>query len=222
MRVISDYKCQISAIEGMREVMGDAFQDPREYKGIADQQTGKFISTKKLSQKAVPKGPYTIPYLLYAYDVSRTTFQRKRHEDSVGGVQLKTDKRTLRKNQTVIENRGLAASKYNARFFFATEGATRSWAVPDGTGDAYRERYSYWGKQYDKRSADGEEFPRYEQMAREHDEQHPFIKPELISALEANVCRSYRALSVVCPRYAPTPPLHPTTSNGPCQYTPTV
>ena len=56
----------------------------------------------------------------------------------------------------------MAASKYNARFFFATGGATRSWAVPGGTGDAYRERYSYWGKQYDKRSADGEEFPRPE------------------------------------------------------------
>ena len=160
-RVISDYKCQISAIEGMREVMGDAFEDPREYKGVADKQTGKFISAKTLSQNAAPKGPYTIPYLLYAYDVSRTTFQRKRKEDMRGNVQLKTDKRTLRKNQTVIENRDLAASKYNARFFFASEGATRSWAVPDGTGDSYTKRYTYWGKQYDERSAGGEEFPRY-------------------------------------------------------------
>ena len=120
--MISDYKCQISAIEGMREVMGDAFEDPREYKGITDTNTGKFISTKRLSQSQVPKGPYTIPYLLYAYGVSRTTFQRKRQEDMQGKVHLKTDKRTLRKNQFVIENRALAASKYNARFFFATEG----------------------------------------------------------------------------------------------------
>ena len=34
--VISDYKCQLNAIEDMREVMGDSFVDPREYKGIAD------------------------------------------------------------------------------------------------------------------------------------------------------------------------------------------
>ena len=75
---MSDYECQLSAIEGMKEVMGDAFVDPREHKGTAVKRTGKFISTKKLSQSKVPKGPYTLPYLLHAYDVPRTTFQRKR------------------------------------------------------------------------------------------------------------------------------------------------
>ena len=64
-------------------------------------------------------------------------------------------------------------------------------------GESYVERYRYWGKQFDKRVADGEDVSRYEQMAPEHDEQHPYIKEELINALDANVCRSYRALSNV-------------------------
>ena len=45
---------------------------------------------------------------------------------------------------------------------------------------------------------------RYEQMAREHDAQFPFIKEELINALDANVCRSYRALSIVRPPFGST------------------
>lgn len=161
-RIISDYNCQLSAIEGMKEVMGDGFEDPRDYNGIADKQTGKFVSTKTVSQKLVPKGPYTIPYLLHAYGVSRTTFQRKRKQDRQGGLKLKIDRRTLRKGQFVIENRELAASKYNARFFFASEASARTLAVPAGTGASYVCRYSYWGKQFDKRIEDGENFSRYE------------------------------------------------------------
>jgi hypothetical protein len=45
-RVISDYKCQLSAIEGMRLALGAKFTDPRECKGIAGSQ-GKFISEKR-------------------------------------------------------------------------------------------------------------------------------------------------------------------------------
>ena len=161
-RIISDYNCQLSAIEGMKEVMGDGFEDPRDYNGIADKQTGKFVSTKTVSQKLVPKGPYTIPYLLHAYGVSRTTFQRKRKQDRQGGLKLKIDRRTLRKGQFAIENRDLAASKYNARFFFATEASVRALAVPAGIGESYVERYAYWGKQFDKRIAGGENFSRYE------------------------------------------------------------
>lgn len=154
-RVMSDYKCQLSAIEGMKEVMGGAFAGPREHKGTADKRTGKFISTKKLSQLKVPKGPYTLPYLLYAYDVPRTTFQRKRKEGRQGGLHVKTDRRTLRKNQFVIENRDLAASKYNARFFYATESATKHYPVPAGVGDSYLQRYTYWGQVFDHSASSG-------------------------------------------------------------------
>ncbi len=82
-RVISDYKCQLSAIEGMRLALGKKFIDPRDYKGIAGTK-GKFVSAKKDSQLAVPKNMWTIPFLLHAYDVKRSNFQNKRRADKKG------------------------------------------------------------------------------------------------------------------------------------------
>ncbi len=41
-RIISDYKCQMSAIEGMKLALGAKFEDPREYKGVPGEQ-GKFV-----------------------------------------------------------------------------------------------------------------------------------------------------------------------------------
>ena len=79
-RVISDYKCQLAAIEGMRLALGTKFTDPRDYKGIAGTD-GKFISEKKESQRDIPKNMWTIPYLLHAYDVKRSNFQNKRRDD---------------------------------------------------------------------------------------------------------------------------------------------
>jgi hypothetical protein len=43
---MSDYKCQLSAIEGMKMVIGDKFVDPREHTGSNGEQ-GKFVSKKK-------------------------------------------------------------------------------------------------------------------------------------------------------------------------------
>jgi hypothetical protein len=82
-RVISDYKCQLAAIEGMRLALGTKFTDPRDYKGIAGTD-GKFITGKKESQCDIPKNMWTIPYLLHAYDVKRSNFQNKRRDDKKG------------------------------------------------------------------------------------------------------------------------------------------
>jgi hypothetical protein len=42
-RIIFDYKCQLSALEGMKLGMGAKFEDPHEYKGVPGDQ-GKFVS----------------------------------------------------------------------------------------------------------------------------------------------------------------------------------
>ena len=63
-RVISDYKCQLSAIEGMRHSLGKEFKDPRDYRG-SQGDGGKFVSLKKDSQKDVPKNIWTIASLIY-------------------------------------------------------------------------------------------------------------------------------------------------------------
>ena len=49
-RVVSDYRCQLSCLEGMKEVLGDKFVDPREYKGTRDK---KILETKRRSSKRV-------------------------------------------------------------------------------------------------------------------------------------------------------------------------
>jgi hypothetical protein len=79
-RIMSDHKCQLAAIEGMKMAMGDAFVDPREYKGNNGEK-GKFVTKKKETQLDVPKNFWTIPYILYAYDVKRSNFHNKRKAD---------------------------------------------------------------------------------------------------------------------------------------------
>jgi hypothetical protein len=48
-RVLSDYKCELAGIEGMRLALGLKFKDPRETKGH-NGEFGKFVSQKKESQ----------------------------------------------------------------------------------------------------------------------------------------------------------------------------
>ncbi len=86
-RAMSNYKCQLSAIEGMRLALGTSFNDPREHKGNQGD-GGKFVSLKKDTQADVPKNMWTIPFLLYAYDVKRSKFQNKRENDKLGVSKL--------------------------------------------------------------------------------------------------------------------------------------
>jgi hypothetical protein len=44
--MISDYKCPLSAVEGMRLALGVNFEDSCEYKGVSGIE-GKFLSQKK-------------------------------------------------------------------------------------------------------------------------------------------------------------------------------
>jgi hypothetical protein len=62
-RIISDHKCQLAAIEGMKMAMGDKFMDPQEYKGISGEK-GKFVTKKTESQQNVPKNFWTIPFFI--------------------------------------------------------------------------------------------------------------------------------------------------------------
>jgi hypothetical protein len=96
-RVMSDYKCQLAGIEGMRLALGSTFKDPRETKGhTSNGQFGKFVTLKKDSQLDIPKNMWTIPYLLHAYGVKRSNFQNKRKADKKG-KQTKKEQRISRR-----------------------------------------------------------------------------------------------------------------------------
>ncbi len=101
---MSDYKCQLSAIEGMRLALGKSFVDPREHKG-KNGELGKFVTVKSASQINVPKNMWTIPYLLQAYDVKRSNFQNKRKDDIKGAAMLThKEKKQYNKGDCVITN----------------------------------------------------------------------------------------------------------------------
>jgi hypothetical protein len=90
-RVVSDYKCQLSCLEGMKEVLGDKFVDPRDYKGTRGKDTGgRFISTKSKRQKGVPLKVYTISYLMWAYNVNKFSFKRRLKSEKLG-IKMKPD-----------------------------------------------------------------------------------------------------------------------------------
>ena len=202
LRVVEDYRCQVSAIEGMKIAMGKNFVDPRETRGVQGTNSGgKFVSLKRSSQAGIPKNVWTIPYLLHAYDVSRTSFQRYR---KAGGRALNLDSRSKRDvdRGTVISNRELAKEIYCASFFYVRE-RIRSNSTPS-TIVKYTAKQEYWKKIWDenwqKHSA-GEpvqtviDFERFEFLAREHDARQPFIKEQLVEALESQVTMSFYGLA---------------------------
>ena len=204
-RVMSDYRCQLSAVDGMRDVMGDTFVDPRDHAGVVGADSGgKFVSMKKESQRNVPKNPYTLPYLLHAYDVSRTTFQRYRKMGETTHLTKPKRKTNANLGLNVIDDLNFAKQRFTARFFFV-QGACRTRETPEGVvGQA---KVAYWGEKFDKMKWDkeGEDIEKWERMVREHLAQQPFIKEALVEALESNCCRSYTNLHKVPP---PTPFLH--------------
>jgi hypothetical protein len=74
----------------MKIAQGTAFHDPREHIGIPDPplKGGLFVSARESSQPRMPQNEWTIPYLLYAYEVKLTTFQRRLHADNQGPTQV--------------------------------------------------------------------------------------------------------------------------------------
>ncbi len=58
-------------------------------------------------------------------------------------------------------------------------------------------RMTYWGTHYDELAAKKADLSVYDRLAREHLNRQPTIAEDLVEALKANVCRSYRALSKV-------------------------
>ena len=198
-RILSDYKFIKGAIEGMRIALGSSFVDPRDYKGIQGPSSGgMFISKKTNAQKDIPKNEFTQPYLLYAYDVSRTTFQNRVKNEKLGKCTSSESNTSIYKGTTAIENRALAKRKYTPRFFFARMHAMAAEpppSVPD-LWQKYYIRFEYYGAEYDKKAKKGEDLSYWERMAREHDARQPFIEQELVQVIVACPVMSYRDIAL--------------------------
>ena len=200
-RLISDYKSQLAHIEGMEAFatsMNLPFDDPRRSgNGGMRDEGGLWLSKKSKSQKNIPKNPLTIPYLLYAYGVSRSSFKRRVMADRKGVPMEAFDRRKVTKTfVSVIESRTAASNMYTPRYFYVKEAIMCD--DKSGYGLNHAGRIMRLGKKFDALVERNGDISRWERQAREHDARFPFIKQELIDALEAQVCRSYRQLSRVC------------------------
>jgi hypothetical protein len=200
-RVLSDYHCQLACLEGMKDVLGNKFVDPREYKGQRSKDSGgRYVSAKTSKLQGVPTNVYTIPYLMWAYDLSKCTFKRRLKEQKMG-VTVKQNIPTKHTGQFVIDCRELARERYNPKFFYCHEQAML-WREPTcdeqrvPEWSKYKYRVGYFGTKFDVCVENNEDLSFYERLAKEHDIRQPFIKDEIMDALmQVNNCLSYRALS---------------------------
>jgi hypothetical protein len=121
----SDYRCKQACLEGMKEVLGGEYVDPREYKGTRGKDSGgRYVSTKAGRQKGVPQNVYTMPYLMWAYDVNKCTFKRRLKNQKMGiAIVGDVAKPNNDKGVSVIDSRELALERYNPKFFYAHEKA---------------------------------------------------------------------------------------------------
>jgi hypothetical protein len=140
-RVLSDFHCQLAFLEGMKEVLAEGYNDPREYREVRGKDSGgKFVSLKKESQAHVPKNVHSLGYLLYAYGVSKTTFFRKRDAEKMGPSSEKESSNTPYQpvaGKTSIDNQAIARDFYTPRFFFAREKAMGATILLDKNGEQY-------------------------------------------------------------------------------------
>ncbi len=155
------------------------------------------VTTKRACRRA--EGNLTIPYLLHAYDIKRSSF-RRRMKDVKEGLMPEFVKPTCNCGTSVIHNSAMCKERYNARFFFVQEKPLLG-EVPDvryeGDWNTHMARQKYWGYEFDEHTRRGEmnEKDKYRRLTRQHVARQPSIEDDILEALRANVCTLYCALS---------------------------
>jgi hypothetical protein len=114
---MSDYQCQIVAMEVIKFIQGSDYKDPRlvsQHGVFHGKQDGRFQKKKA----GIPTGVYAVTYLLHAYDVSESSFKRKRIEIKEGKIcRPVAVKAPHHRGTSVIYNSILSSERYNARYF---------------------------------------------------------------------------------------------------------
>ncbi len=108
--------CQLACLEGMKEVFGTKFVDPRDYKGQRSNDSGgRYFSFKSVKQQSIPKNVLvytTIPYLMWTYDVSKCAFKIKRHlKEQKMAITIADSIPKKHTGQSVIDCRELACER---------------------------------------------------------------------------------------------------------------
>jgi hypothetical protein len=146
-----DYQCQLLAIERMQSTAGDDFKDPRlvSQHGVVNAKANRPFQSS--SKAGIPKGVYTIPYLLHAYDVPRSTFKRRKKEMKEGTVS-KPDSEKMTYNQS-WHFRHQQQPNVQEKLL---SGGSPAASCSKGNWQTHMARQKYWGSVYDELAPRGE------------------------------------------------------------------
>jgi len=111
-KVWADYNAQLIHVRAQQDILGDDYNPLRTIPGRDED--GKFTFNKNVD---VPKNYLSLEYLLYAFDVSQSTFKRLRKR---GGESLEKQV-PHNKGKCVLLDADLAACIYNARYFYVSQ-----------------------------------------------------------------------------------------------------
>jgi hypothetical protein len=186
-RLFADYQAQQIHIRAQKDILGEDYNPLQVMPGRDEE--GRFSCTKNVD---VPKNYLTQAYLLYAYDVTESTFRRlKRRNDAALEKQVPHNK-----NKSVLVDADYAATHYIARFFYVQH-KMKFWCRDNPGGSIHRKAIerkrcrAKWEMQKEKDPGFGEVF---EKKARDHAKRQKGSKEEIKDTMNRNGRRSYASL----------------------------
>jgi hypothetical protein len=186
-KVWADYNAQLIHVRAQQDILGVEYNPLRTIPGRDED--GKFTFCKNVD---VPKNYLSLEYLLYAYDVSQSTFKRLRQR---GGDALPKQV-PHNKGQCVLLDQKSASCIYSARFFYVTH-QMKLWKKDNRQASQTRtstQRKTFrkqWDLEKEKDAKFGEV---YEKKSRDHTARATGAKDELVDTLNRNAKRSYSSL----------------------------
>ena len=186
-KVWADYNAQLIHVRAQQDILGQDYNPLRTIPGRDED--GKFSFNKNVD---VPKNYLSLEFLLYAYDVSQSTFKRLRQR---GGEAL-SKQVPHNKGKSVLLDADLATCIYNARYFYVTH-QMKLWKKNNVQASRTRvitQRKTFrrlWDSEKEKDAKFGEA---YEKKSRDHAARAKGAKEELVDTLNRNARRSYYSL----------------------------
>jgi hypothetical protein len=174
-------------VRAQQDILGAEYNPLRTVPGRDDD--GKFTFCKNVD---APKNYLSLEYLLFAYDVSQSTFKRLRQR---GGDALPKQV-PHNKGQCVLLDQKLASCIYSAKYFYVTH-QIKLWKKDNVQASQSRTRTQRKTirKQWDSEKEKDDKFGEvYEKKSRDHAARAKGAKDELVDTLNRNAKRSYSSL----------------------------
>ncbi len=186
-KVWADYNAQLIHVRAQQDILGLDYNPLMVISGR--DKDGKFSFCKNVD---VPKNHLSLEFLLFAYDVTQSTFKRLRAR---GGEALQKQV-PHNKGQSVLLNPSFASCLYTARYFYV-EHQMKKWKVDNIKASVKKRRMQrktfrrQWDTEKEKDLKFGEVF---EKKSRDHAARAQGAKEELVDTLNRNARRSYSSL----------------------------